>query len=127
MGDGRLGPLAKDTTGFPVRVPLPGDEDAVLASGEDPSVFPRQAAARRDRRSKLRREGSEESVGERERESEGRSRWRAAAIACGGRHNLVLLCHEDDLEIAAARLPWHKARAQQVEEAVLAYTAGVFL
>ncbi|CAI5458246.1 unnamed protein product [Closterium sp. Yama58-4] len=82
VDDGRLGPAGSVTTGDLVRVPLPGDPDATFHPDDHPNLHRRLGSISRSLSN-----SSEQP----------RSRWRAAFAVCGGRHNLALLCPEEDL------------------------------
>ncbi|CAI5996915.1 unnamed protein product [Closterium sp. NIES-65] len=98
VDDGRLGPAGSVTTGDLVRVPLPGDPDATFHPDDHPNLHRRLGSISRSLSN-----SSEQP----------RSRWRAAFAVCGGRHNLALLCPEEDLSEVSCHLPWHKAQKER--------------
>ncbi|CAI5512371.1 unnamed protein product [Closterium sp. Naga37s-1] len=98
VDDGRLGPAGSVTTGDLVRVPLPGDPDATFHPDDHPNLHRRLGSISRSLSN-----SSEQP----------RSRWRAAFAVCGGRHNLALLCPEEDLREASCHLPWHEAQKER--------------
>ncbi|GJP30282.1 hypothetical protein CLOM_g446 [Closterium sp. NIES-68] len=110
VDDGRLGPAGSVTTGDLVRVPLPGDPDATFHPDDHPNLSSRLGSISRSLSSSS---------------GQPRCRWRAAFAVCGGRHNLAVLCPEEDLREASGHLPWHKAQAERAGEVQVQVVGGV--